>query len=123
MNQQATLESTDFVHLGDIFDTLIRIPTLIPNNKSILKAKKLNLYIILTNPVCAFFFAYPLIYSKSETYSLVGKNKKFIIFSYEVHSVFTFFLFILNLEKDELPCFFNSTKEFIQGNISLHLQK
>lgn len=56
MNQQATLESTDFVHLGDIFDTLIRIPTLIPNNKSILKAKKLNLYIILTHPVCAFFF-------------------------------------------------------------------
>ena len=29
---QATLESTDVVHLGDIFDTCIRIPALIPNN-------------------------------------------------------------------------------------------
>lgn len=33
----------DFVHLGDVFDTCIRIPILIPNNKSILKANKLNL--------------------------------------------------------------------------------
>lgn len=40
-----------------------------------------------------------LTHGKSETHSLVGKNKKFIILGYEVSSVSTVLLFIIKLEK------------------------
>lgn len=63
---------------------------------------------------------YILTHSKSETHSLVGKNKKFIILGYEfslVSTVYSFCLFLTWKRKDELPYFLNSPKEFVQGNI------
>lgn len=49
-----------------------------------------------------FFFAYPLILTHhvNEIHFLVGKNKQFIIFDYEVNSVSTVSQFILKLEEE-----------------------